>query len=63
MKTTEIRELSIAELIERIDVEKVNLAKDKLNNAVSPAENSTTTKNTRRRIARMLTILAEKQSK
>lgn len=62
MKTSEIRELTAAEIIERVDAEKANLAKDKINHAVSPAENTTTIKNSRRNIARMLTILAEKQN-
>jgi len=62
MKTTEIRELSLAELTERIDAEKANLLREKLNHSVSPAENSTTMKKMRRNIARMLTVLGEKQS-
>lgn len=62
MKTSEIRELTAGEIIERVETEKVNLLKAKLNHAVSPAENSTTIKNTRRDIARMLTILREKQT-
>lgn len=62
MKTSEIRELTAGEIIERVDTEKTNLLKAKLNHAVSPAENSTTIKNMRRDIARMLTILREKQT-
>lgn len=62
MKTTEIRELTIAEIVERVEVEKANLQTAKLNHAVSPAENSTTITNSRRTIARLLTILAEKQN-
>lgn len=62
MKTSEIRELTAGEIVERVDTEKVNLLKAKLNHAVSPAENSTTIKNMRRDIARMLTILREKQT-
>lgn len=62
MKTSEIRELTAGEIIERVDTDKANLLKAKLNHAVSPAENSTTIKNMRRDIARMLTILREKQT-
>lgn len=62
MKTSEIRELTAGEITERVDTEKANLLKAKLNHAVSPAENSTTITNTRRDIARMLTILREKQT-
>lgn len=62
MKTTEIRELTVGEIIERVEVEKQNLLKAKLNHAVSPAENSTTITTMRRDIARMLTILRQKQT-
>ena len=59
MKTSEIRELTVAE---RIEAEKTELLRQKLNHAVSPVENPTTLKKARRDIARMLTILAEKQN-
>ena len=58
MKTSEIRELTVAE----IDAEKANLLRQKLNHSVSPVENPTTLKKARRDIARMMTILAEKQN-
>ena len=60
MKAAEIRELTVAEIEERIDAEKNNLLRMKLNHAVSPVENPTTIKKTRKDIARMMTILAEK---
>ena len=41
MKTSEIRELSAAELAERIEAEKANLLRMKVNHAVSPVENPT----------------------
>ncbi|WP_297450675.1 50S ribosomal protein L29 [uncultured Alistipes sp.] len=62
MKTSEIRELTVAEIAERIEAEKTELLRQKLNHAVSPVENPTTLKKARRDIARMLTILAEKQN-
>ena len=62
MKAAEIRELTVAEIEERIDAEKNNLLRMKLNQAVSPVENPTTIKKTRRDIARMMTILAEKKN-
>ena len=62
MKTSEIRELTVAEIAERIEAEKTELRRQKLNHAVSPVENPTTLKKARRDIARMLTILAEKQN-
>ena len=62
MKAAEIRELTVAEIEERIDAEKNNLLRMKLNHAVSPVENPTKIKKTRRDIARMMTILAEKKN-
>ena len=62
MKTAEIRELTVAEIAERIKTEKANLLRAKLNHAVSPEENPTTLKKARRDIARMMTILAQKQN-
>ncbi|MBP3426011.1 MAG: 50S ribosomal protein L29 [Rikenellaceae bacterium] len=62
MKTSEIKELSVAEIQERIDAEKENLNRMKLNHTVSPIENSSEIKKSRRDIARMLTILRQKNS-
>ena len=62
MKTSEIRELSAAELAERIEAEKANLLRMKVNHAVSPVENPTLIRNARRDIARMLTILGQKET-
>ena len=39
MKSSEIRELSNQELLERIDNEKTALVRTKLNHAISPLEN------------------------
>ena len=62
MKTSEIKEFSQAELVERIETEKANLTRLKLNHAVSPVENQSINKKSRRDIARMLTILRQKNS-
>ena len=62
MKTAEIKELSVNELIERIEAEKSNLSRMKLNHSVSPVENPTILRKSRRNIARMLTILGQKQT-
>ena len=62
MKTSEIKELSVAEIQERIDAEKENLNRMKHNHTVSPIENSSEIKKSRRDIARMLTILRQKNS-
>jgi large subunit ribosomal protein L29 len=61
MKAAEIRELSTKDLIERIETEKANLNRMKLNHAISPIENSSQIRKARKDIARMLTILREKQ--
>ncbi len=56
-------ELTVQELTERIESEKANLAQMKVQHAVSPVENSSLIKKSRRDIARMLTILGQKNSK
>ncbi|MGP1620870.1 MAG: 50S ribosomal protein L29 [Candidatus Cryptobacteroides sp.] len=61
MKVSEIREMSIADLQDRIQIEKENLDSKKLNHAISPLEDTSIFKKTRKDIARMITILAEKQ--
>ncbi|MBP3549313.1 MAG: 50S ribosomal protein L29 [Rikenellaceae bacterium] len=63
MKSAEIKELTVQELTERIESEKANLAQMKVQHAVSPVENSSLIKKSRRDIARMLTILGQKNSK
>ena len=61
MKISEVREMSIADLRDRIEVEKNNLDTMKLNHAVSPLEDTSKFRKTRQDIARMITILAEKE--
>ena len=63
MKAKEIRELSVADLQERIEAEKVNLNKMKVTHAVSQIENPQSIKHARRDIARMMTVLHEKMNK
>jgi large subunit ribosomal protein L29 len=55
MKSSEIRELSNQELLERIDNEKTALVRMKLNHAISPLENPQKIKESRRTIARLMT--------
>ncbi len=57
MKTSEIKELSNKELVERIDSEKELLVRLKLNHAVSPLDNPMKIKVSRRNVARMKTEL------
>ncbi len=62
MKTSEVREMSIADLQDRILVERNKLENMKLNHAVSPLEDTSEFKKVRKDIARMITILAEKEN-
>ena len=61
MKAAEVREMSIADLSERIEIEKANLNTMKINHAISPLEDTSKIAKARRDIARMMTILAEKE--
>ena len=61
MKVTEVREMSIADLRDRIEIEKNNLDTMKLNHAISPLEDTSKIRKARQDIARMITILAEKE--
>ena len=56
-------EMSVKDLEERIEAEKAQLAKLKVQHAVSPVENPSIIKKTRRAIARMLTILRQNNPK
>ena len=53
MKIAEIRELSTAELQERIEADVTRYAQMKMNHAISPLENPELLKKLRRDIARM----------
>ena len=63
MKSAEIKEMSIQDLQERIESEKAKLATLKVQHAVSPVEDPSIIKKSRRDIARMLTILRQKTAK
>jgi large subunit ribosomal protein L29 len=62
MKTTEVRALTLEELAEKIETAKAQYNQMLLNHAVSPLENPSEIKKARRDIARMKTILTEKQN-
>ena len=62
MKASEVREMSIADLRERIELEKANLATMKINHTISPLEDTSKIAKARKTIARLMTILAEKES-
>jgi large subunit ribosomal protein L29 len=61
MKASEVRELSLKEIEEKIENEQELLIKQRLNHAVSPLDNPLKLKETRRNIARLKTILREKE--
>lgn len=61
MKSSEIRELSNQELLERIDNEKTTLVRMKLNHAISPLENPQKIKESRRTIARLMTEMRKRE--
>ena len=63
MKSAEIKDISTKDLQERIETEKAQLAKLKGQHAVSPVENPSIIKKNRRDIARMLTVLRQKNAK
>ena len=63
MKASEIREMSVADIRERIEIEKSNLDTMKINHTISPLEDTSKIAKARKDIARMMTILAEKESK
>ncbi len=63
MKATEIRELSINDLRERIETEKANLVRLRMNHAISPLDDLSQIKKAKNNIARMLTILSQMENK
>ncbi len=60
MKVKEIQDLTIPEIEERIAAEEDNLLHLKLNHSISPIENPMQIKMTRRTIARLKTILHQR---
>ncbi|MBR4917869.1 MAG: 50S ribosomal protein L29 [Bacteroidales bacterium] len=61
MKQKVINELTTAEVKERLDVEKDQLVKMRLNHAISPLENPQLIKEQRRTIARLHTELRKRE--
>jgi len=62
MKSSEINELTLRELEERIDNEKTFLTKMKLNHAISPLDNPLKIRGIRRNIARLQTELQKRKT-
>jgi large subunit ribosomal protein L29 len=63
MKTSEIKELTIKEIVEKLQVEKENLVRLKLNHAVSPLDNPMKIQVSKKNIARLQTVLRERELK
>jgi len=63
MKTSEIKELSTPDLIERIDTEKTMLIRMKLNHAITPLDNPQKLKLAKLTVARLLTELRVRELK
>ena len=63
MKTSEIKELSTPDLIERIDTERTMLVRMKLNHAITPLDNPQKIKQAKLTIARLLTELRHRELK
>ena len=61
MKAHEVREMAIKDLRERIEVEKQNLNSMRMNHVISPLEDTSAIKKAKTDIARMMTVLAEKE--
>ncbi len=61
MKVAEVKEMSTKELLEKVELEKGQMAKMRLNHAISPVENTAKIKQARKDIARMMTILRERE--
>ena len=62
MKIAEINAMTASELAERIAVEVANYDQMKLNHSVAPLENNSQIKAARCNIARMKTVLRQKES-
>ncbi|MDR2841501.1 MAG: 50S ribosomal protein L29 [Paludibacter sp.] len=61
MKTREIKEITEKEIVERMDVEKEQLLRLKMNHAVSPLDSPAQIKTVRRTIARLATELRQRE--
>lgn len=61
MKQAEVKELTTAEIKERIDTEKANLVRMKLNHSISPLDNPLQIKVARKTIARLATELRQRE--
>ena len=61
MKTSEIKEISTSDLLERIDTERTLLVRMRLNHAITPLDNPQKVKEVKLTIARLLTELRTRE--
>lgn len=61
MKIAEIKELANPELVEKIQAEEANYVQMLLNHSISPLENTAQIKKARRTIARLKTVLRQRE--
>jgi large subunit ribosomal protein L29 len=61
MKTSEIKELSTSDILERIDTERTMLVRMRLNHAITPLDNPQKVKGVKLTIARLLTELRTRE--
>ena len=61
MKSSEIKELTIQELLERLESEETLMVRMKMNHAVSPLDNPNKIVETRKNIARLKTEVRARQ--
>jgi len=60
MKASEIKEITIAELQEKILMEQAKLQRLKINHAISPLDNPITIRETRRLVAKLKTEMHQR---
>ena len=61
MKRSEIQEMTTKEILEKIQLEKENLVRLRMNHAVSPLDNPMKIKETKKNIARLKTIFRQRE--
>ena len=61
MKTSEIKEMSNAEVLERIQTDQDSLLRMKMNHAISPLDNPQVIVRVRRNVARLKTLLRQRE--
>ena len=61
MKTSEIKELSKPDLLERIDTERTMLVRMRLNHAITPLDNPQKLREVKLTIARLLTEMRSRE--